>query len=201
MHGPVNIRYHWNASICASLIKPSLSRLWILLHKTLTSVECKLRCFMHTAQDNIRNICFRIPLEPKALDWTRKQKQISDRVKDVHSLLLWHSNCEIHIKILLSFTTINTDHLSRDPHLSKPWLRPLSYTVFSSDWILNISEYYFYVVSHIILQKCAGLIFILANLSTTVLNSRMDSCYVYSLFAIWRQHPAVLQLLYFLQKS
>jgi len=157
---------------------------------------------MHTAQDNISNICFRIPLEPKALDWTRKQKQISNRVKDVYILMLWHSNCEIHIKTRLSFTTtISTDHLSRDPHLSKPWLRPLSYTVFSSDWILNISEYYFYVVSHIILQKCASLIFVLANLSMTVLNSGMDSCYVCSLFAILRQHPAVLQLLYFLQKS
>ena len=156
---------------------------------------------MHTAQDNIRNICFRIPLEPKALDWTRKQKQISNRVKDVHSLLLWHSNCKVHIKIRLSFmTTFNTDHLPRDPHLSKPWLRPLIYTVFSSDWILNVSEYYFHFVSHIILQNCASLIFGLANLSMTVLNSGMDSCYVYSLFAILRQHPAVLQLLYFLQK-
>jgi hypothetical protein len=156
---------------------------------------------MHTAQDNIRNICFRIPLESKALDCNRKQKQISNRVKDVHILLLWHSKCEIHIKTRLLFTTtINTDHLSRDPHLTKPWLRPLNYTVFSSDWILKITEFYFYVLSHIILQKCASLIFGLANLSMTVLNSGMDSCYVYSLLAILRQHPAVLQLLYFLHK-
>jgi hypothetical protein len=155
---------------------------------------------MHTAQDNIRNICFRIPLEPKALDWTRKQKQISNTVKDVHTLLLWHSNCKMHTKIRLSFTTtINTDHLSRDPHLSKPWFRPLSYTV-SSDWMLNISEYYFYFVSHIILQNCARLIFGLANLSMRVFNSEMDSCYIYSLFAIWRQNPADLQLLQFLHK-
>jgi len=142
---------------------------------------------MHTTQDNIHNIRFRIPSEPKALDWTRKQKQISNRVKDVHSHLLWHSNCKIHIKVRLSFTTtINSDHLSCDPHSSKPWLRPLSYTVFSSDWILNISEYYFYFVSHIILQNCASLIFRLANISMTVYNSGMDSCYVYSLLAILR---------------
>jgi hypothetical protein len=110
---------------------------------------------MHTTQDNIRNIRFRIPSEPKALDWTRKQKQISNRVKDVHSLLLWHSNCKIHIKVRLSFTTtINIDHLSRDPHSSKPWLRPLSYTVFSSQYWTYRNIIFILCVSHHFAELC-----------------------------------------------
>jgi len=113
---------------------------------------------MHTAQDNIRNICFRIHLEPKALDWTKKQKQISNRVKYMHTFLSWHSSFKIHIKIRLSFTTtINNDHLSRDPHLSNPWFRPFSYTVFSSDWIANIffpGKLFFFCVLHHFVQLC-----------------------------------------------
>ena len=36
----------------------------------------------------IRNIYFRIPLEPKVLRCSKKQKQIWNRIKDQHTLLL-----------------------------------------------------------------------------------------------------------------
>lgn len=108
--------------------------------------------------DNIRNTCLRVLSLPKTFCCTENGGRFREKVTKQHTLLLWHTNCKIHIQIRLPLTTLSTDPTTpRMTYINlilDSDIVAISYSPPTEQWTYVSSKIFFFCVWQHFVELC-----------------------------------------------